>query len=185
MRSSCSLPPLLPPPSEIVMYDVASYWSCRYPGVGGESYMDVIERARPIIIELERQRKPVMVVCHLAVMRCVHASRDAVIGHLVHIHSPQSTVRASIILASCLYTDSLSAHSILNTHMHITSHHITQNLTSFCGVPSRCIYGYFTGARLEDIPSIEFKQHLVYQLSPGPFGCETKVINLQDEMKFM
>lgn len=44
----------------------------RYPGVGGESYMDVIERARPIIIELERQRKPVMVVCHLAVMRWAH-----------------------------------------------------------------------------------------------------------------
>ena len=28
----------------------------RYPGVGGESYLDVIERVRPVIIELERQR---------------------------------------------------------------------------------------------------------------------------------
>jgi hypothetical protein len=105
--------------------------------------MDVIERARPIIIELERQRKPVMVVCHLAVMRCVHASRDAVIGHLVHIHSPQSTIRASIILASCLYTDSLSAHSILTC----TSHHITLPKISLLFVVS--LQDVFTGTSLE------------------------------------
>lgn len=45
----------------------------RYPGVGGESYLDVIERVRPIIIELERQRRSVVVVCHLAVLRCIYA----------------------------------------------------------------------------------------------------------------
>lgn len=39
----------------------------RYPG--GESYLDVIERIRPVIIELERQRRSVLVVCHLAVLR--------------------------------------------------------------------------------------------------------------------
>lgn len=33
----------------------------------------VMHRIRPIIIELERQRRPVMVICHLAVMRCVYA----------------------------------------------------------------------------------------------------------------
>ena len=42
----------------------------RYPGAG-ESYRDVIERIRPIIIELERQRKSVLVVCHMAVLRCI------------------------------------------------------------------------------------------------------------------
>lgn len=42
----------------------------RYPG-SGESYLDVIERIRPIIIELERQRKSVLVVCHMAVLRCI------------------------------------------------------------------------------------------------------------------
>lgn len=47
--------------------------SYRYPGVGGESYLDVIERVKPIIIELERQRRSVVVVCHLAVFRCIHA----------------------------------------------------------------------------------------------------------------
>lgn len=44
----------------------------RYPGVGGESYMDVIERVRPVIIELERQRRSVVLVCHLAVLRCIY-----------------------------------------------------------------------------------------------------------------
>ena len=42
----------------------------RYPG-SGESYFDVIERLRPIIIELERQRKSVLIVCDLAVLRCI------------------------------------------------------------------------------------------------------------------
>ena len=42
----------------------------RYPGAG-ESYLDVIERVRPIIIELERQRKSVLIVCHMAVLRCI------------------------------------------------------------------------------------------------------------------
>jgi broad specificity phosphatase PhoE len=41
----------------------------RYPGVGGESYLDVIERLRPIIIELERQRRSIFVICHMAVLR--------------------------------------------------------------------------------------------------------------------
>ena len=45
----------------------------RYPGVGGESYLDVIERVKPLIIELERQRSSVVVVCHLAALRCIHA----------------------------------------------------------------------------------------------------------------
>lgn len=36
----------------------------RYPGVGGESYMDVIERLRPLIVELERQQNSMVVVCH-------------------------------------------------------------------------------------------------------------------------
>lgn len=36
---------------------------------GGESYMDLTERLKPIIIELERVRTPVLVVCHQAVVR--------------------------------------------------------------------------------------------------------------------
>mmetsp|Transcript_104842 Transcript_104842/g.302481 ORF Transcript_104842/g.302481 Transcript_104842/m.302481 type:complete len:790 (+) Transcript_104842:726-3095(+) len=45
----------------------------RYPGAGGESYIDVIQRVKPIIIELERQRKSILVVSHLAVQRCLYA----------------------------------------------------------------------------------------------------------------
>jgi 6-phosphofructo-2-kinase len=43
----------------------------RYPGAGGESYIDVIQRVKPVIVELERQRKSVLVVSHLAVQRCL------------------------------------------------------------------------------------------------------------------
>ncbi|MEQ1504648.1 MAG: 6-phosphofructo-2-kinase/fructose-2,6-bisphosphatase, partial [Myxococcota bacterium] len=43
----------------------------RYPR--GESYEDVISRLEPVIIELERQRDPVVVVAHQAVIRCLYA----------------------------------------------------------------------------------------------------------------
>ncbi|KAI8614301.1 6-phosphofructo-2-kinase-domain-containing protein [Chytriomyces sp. MP71] len=41
----------------------------RYPGPGGESYMDVIERLRPIIVELERMEDDIMICTHQVVMR--------------------------------------------------------------------------------------------------------------------
>jgi broad specificity phosphatase PhoE/predicted kinase len=43
----------------------------RYPR--GESYQDVILRLEPVIIELERTRKPVLVVAHNAVLRALYA----------------------------------------------------------------------------------------------------------------
>jgi broad specificity phosphatase PhoE/predicted kinase len=43
----------------------------RYPG--GESYEDVIHRLDPVIIELERQTKPVLIVAHQAVLRALYA----------------------------------------------------------------------------------------------------------------
>eukprot|EP00614_Pseudopedinella_elastica_P000341 CAMPEP_0172605826 /NCGR_PEP_ID=MMETSP1068-20121228/26025_1 /TAXON_ID=35684 /ORGANISM="Pseudopedinella elastica, Strain CCMP716" /LENGTH=576 /DNA_ID=CAMNT_0013408337 /DNA_START=68 /DNA_END=1798 /DNA_ORIENTATION=+ len=45
----------------------------RYPGAGGESYVDLIQRVKPVIVELERQRRSVLVVSHLAVQRCICA----------------------------------------------------------------------------------------------------------------
>ncbi|KAJ3045482.1 hypothetical protein HDV00_009135 [Rhizophlyctis rosea] len=45
----------------------------RYPGSGGESYLDVIERLRPIIIELERMETSVLIVTHQVVMRTLLA----------------------------------------------------------------------------------------------------------------
>jgi broad specificity phosphatase PhoE/predicted kinase len=43
----------------------------RYPQ--GESYLDVMERLGPVILELERQQEPVLVVAHNAVVRCLYA----------------------------------------------------------------------------------------------------------------
>ena len=43
----------------------------RYPR--GESYEDVIQRLEPAILELERQRAPVLVVAHRAVVRALYA----------------------------------------------------------------------------------------------------------------
>ncbi len=43
----------------------------RYPR--GESYEDVIQRLEPVMIELERQRSPVLVIAHQAVIRALYA----------------------------------------------------------------------------------------------------------------
>ena len=43
----------------------------RYPR--GESYQDIIVRLDPVIIELERTRKPVLVIAHNAVLRALYA----------------------------------------------------------------------------------------------------------------
>jgi 6-phosphofructo-2-kinase/fructose-2,6-biphosphatase len=42
----------------------------RYPS--GESYMDVIQRLEPVIIEIERERECVVVVAHQAVLRALY-----------------------------------------------------------------------------------------------------------------
>jgi broad specificity phosphatase PhoE/predicted kinase len=42
----------------------------RYPR--GESYQDVIERLHPVVVEIERQRAPVVVVAHNAVIRVLY-----------------------------------------------------------------------------------------------------------------
>ena len=48
----------------------ANKFRYRYPR--GESYADVIQRLEPVIVELERQRSPVMVVGHQAVLRALY-----------------------------------------------------------------------------------------------------------------
>ena len=87
----------------------------RYPGAGGESYRDVIDRLRPIIIELERQRRSVLVVSHLAVQRC--------------------------------------------------------------------LYAYFTGVPMEQIPYIKLPQHVVVELEPGAHGTKVRHFNFSDGVK--
>jgi len=82
----------------------------RYPGAGGESYIDVINRLRPVIIELERHKSSLLIISHLAVQRC--------------------------------------------------------------------IYAYFMGCSMEELPYIEMDMHTVYELSPGPFGTQVQAVPL-------
>jgi 6-phosphofructo-2-kinase/fructose-2,6-biphosphatase len=63
----------------------------RYPR--GESYLDVIQRLEPVIIELERQHSPVLIIAHQAVLRCLTAyftNRRA--ADVPHISLPLHTV---------------------------------------------------------------------------------------------
>lgn len=55
--------------SEEYMELLENKLSYRYPGLGGESYLDVISRLRPIIIELERLKDHVLIVSHRVIIR--------------------------------------------------------------------------------------------------------------------
>jgi broad specificity phosphatase PhoE len=65
--------------------------SYRYPQ--GESYMDVIERVEPVVLELERQKRPVLVISHQAVLRALYGylmGRDR--EEIPHLSIPLHTV---------------------------------------------------------------------------------------------
>jgi len=63
----------------------------RYPR--GESYLDLINRLEPLIFEIERQRKPVVVVAHQAVLRCLYAYfLDLPENMLPHLSIPLHTI---------------------------------------------------------------------------------------------
>ncbi|KAF5446687.1 hypothetical protein F2P56_032295 [Juglans regia] len=63
----------------------------RYPR--GESYLDVIQRLEPVIIELERQRAPVVVISHQAVLRALYAYfADRPLREIPHIEVPLHTI---------------------------------------------------------------------------------------------
>ncbi|PNY05712.1 6-phosphofructo-2-kinase/fructose-2,6-bisphosphatase-like protein, partial [Trifolium pratense] len=63
----------------------------RYPR--GESYLDVIQRLEPVIIELERQRAPVVVVSHQAVLRALYAYfTDRPLKEIPHMEVPLHTI---------------------------------------------------------------------------------------------
>ncbi|OVA02745.1 Carbohydrate binding module family 20 [Macleaya cordata] len=63
----------------------------RYPR--GESYLDVIQRLEPVIIELERQRSPVVVISHQAVLRALYSYfADRPLKEIPHIEVPLHTI---------------------------------------------------------------------------------------------
>lgn len=45
----------------------------RYPGAGGESYLDVVNRIRPVIVEVERMTDHVLLIVHRVVARVLLA----------------------------------------------------------------------------------------------------------------
>jgi broad specificity phosphatase PhoE/predicted kinase len=56
-----------------VEYDARQMDKFRYRYPRGESYQDVIQRLEPVIFELERERAPVLVIGHQAVLRALYA----------------------------------------------------------------------------------------------------------------
>lgn len=71
------------------MADKISY---RYPGPGGESYLDVINRIRPIIVEVERMTDNILIIAHRVVCRILLAyfmnlGRDAIGDLDVPLHT--------------------------------------------------------------------------------------------------
>jgi len=54
-------------------YKLRSVDKLRYRYPQGESYLDVVERLESVIFELEHARKPVLVVGHQAVLRCLYS----------------------------------------------------------------------------------------------------------------
>ncbi|SCU88487.1 LADA_0E10462g1_1 [Lachancea dasiensis] len=63
----------------------------RYPGIGGESYMDVINRLRPVITEIERIKENVLIVTHRVVARVLlgyflNLNRDIIANLDVPLH---------------------------------------------------------------------------------------------------
>eukprot|EP00128_Syssomonas_multiformis_P009753 Colp12_sorted_trinity150504_noHs@15572 len=64
----------------------------RYPQ-GGESYMDLLERVRPVIIDVEREQSPIIIVSHLAVLRIIYGYfMDIPLRDVPYIHIPLHSV---------------------------------------------------------------------------------------------
>lgn len=75
--------------------EYAARWSdkLRYRYPRGESYMDVVQRVEPVLIELERQRSPVLVIAHQAVLRTLYAYfMDRPPEEIPHLPIPLHTV---------------------------------------------------------------------------------------------
>jgi len=54
----------------------------RFPG--GESYNDVAERLEPLVMDLEAQTKPVLIISHLSCLRVLYAYFQGKVLHNLH-----------------------------------------------------------------------------------------------------
>merc|ERR1712113_551289 len=50
----------------------------RYPGVGGESYFDLIVRLREVVLAIERTRRDLVIICDVAAARVLLGYFEAV-----------------------------------------------------------------------------------------------------------
>lgn len=71
---------------------IKSKLSYRYPGVGGESYLDVLVRLRPLINEIERTTDHLLIVSHRVVLRVLLAyflnlDKSAIVDLDVPLHT--------------------------------------------------------------------------------------------------
>ncbi len=74
-------------------YEARTRDKLRYRYPRGESYLDVIQRLDRAIIELERQREPVLVIGHQAVLRALYAYfADVESERIPHLSIPLHTV---------------------------------------------------------------------------------------------
>ena len=73
----------------------------RYPR--GESYLDVLSRLEPVIFELERGTKPILIIAHQAVLRCLYAYfLDLDSDQIPYVEVPLHTVfRVESIVYGC------------------------------------------------------------------------------------
>ena len=68
-----------------------SRFACRFPG--GESYQDLIRRLVPIVIDIEQQVTPCLVVSHVSILQCLMAYfRNSPVEHCMSIEVPMHTV---------------------------------------------------------------------------------------------
>jgi broad specificity phosphatase PhoE/predicted kinase len=74
-------------------YEARKVDKLRYRYPRGESYEDVIQRLDPVIIEMERQRQPILVIAHQAILRAIYAYfMDKPPEEIPHIEVPLHTV---------------------------------------------------------------------------------------------
>lgn len=126
----------------------------RYPGVGGESYLDVIERVRPVIIgTFCIYAQSMKCTCTLGVHKMLFISVVVV-----------NTSSAYFI---CIAINSfLGNHKLINTATELERQRRSIVIVGHIAV-LRCVYAYFMGVPLNDIPFQDFRFHHIYELAPG------------------
>ncbi|GKY98481.1 hypothetical protein MPSEU_000805400 [Mayamaea pseudoterrestris] len=66
-------------------------YNTRFPG--GESYRDLIRRLVPVVIDIEQQVSPCLVVSHVSILQCLMAYfRNSPVEHCMSIEVPMHTV---------------------------------------------------------------------------------------------